>query len=72
MLRLALNAITSFSYFPLQLATYMGFFAAGLSILTIPVIVVMRLIGQQAFLDRPPGRGTAFGWGSTHQSGHFG
>jgi len=52
MLRLALNAITSFSYFPLQLATYMGFFAAGLSILTIPVIVVMRLIGQQAFFGQ--------------------
>ena len=49
MLRLALNAITSFSYFPLQLATYLGFFAAGLSILTITVIVVMRVIGQQAF-----------------------
>lgn len=52
MLRLALNAITSFSYFPLQLATYLGFFAAGLSILTIPVIVVMRLIGQQAFFGQ--------------------
>ncbi len=52
MVRLALNAITSFSYFPLQLATYMGFFAAGLSILTIPVIVVMRLIGQRAFFGQ--------------------
>ena len=32
MLRLAINAITGFSYFPLQLATYIGFVAAGLSV----------------------------------------
>jgi len=29
MLKLALNAITGFSYFPLQLATYFGFILAG-------------------------------------------
>ncbi len=39
MLKLALNAITSFSYFPLQLATYIGFFVAGISILAIPVVI---------------------------------
>src|SRR5512139_3978142 len=33
MFKLALNAITGFSYFPLQLATYLGFGAALLSIL---------------------------------------
>lgn len=49
MLRLALNAITAFSYFPLQIATYMGFACAGLAILAIPVVVVMRLAGSQAF-----------------------
>jgi polyisoprenyl-phosphate glycosyltransferase len=43
MIKLALNAVTSFSYFPLQLATYMGFIAAGLSVLAIPVIIVLRL-----------------------------
>ncbi|HEX9014190.1 MAG TPA: glycosyltransferase family 2 protein [Anaerolineaceae bacterium] len=43
MLRLALNAITSFSYFPLQMATYVGFVAAGLSILAIPVVIIIRL-----------------------------
>jgi polyisoprenyl-phosphate glycosyltransferase len=43
MIKLALNAVTSFSYFPLQLATYMGFIAAGLSVLAIPIIVVLRL-----------------------------
>jgi dolichol-phosphate mannosyltransferase len=43
MIKLALNAVTSFSYFPLQLATYMGFIAAGLSVLAIPIIVILRL-----------------------------
>ncbi len=52
MLRLALNAITSFSYFPLQLATYFGFLSAGLAILAIPVVIAMRLIGSQAFFGQ--------------------
>jgi polyisoprenyl-phosphate glycosyltransferase len=52
MLRLALNAITGFSYFPLQLATYLGFFSAGLSILAIPVVIILRLIGAQTFFGQ--------------------
>jgi dolichol-phosphate mannosyltransferase len=52
MLRLALNAITSFSYFPLQLATYIGFFSAGIAILAIPVVVIMRMTGSQAFFGQ--------------------
>jgi dolichol-phosphate mannosyltransferase len=52
MLRLALNAVTSFSYFPLQMATYIGFFAAGIAILAIPVVVYMRITGLQAFLGQ--------------------
>jgi glycosyltransferase involved in cell wall biosynthesis len=52
MLKLALNAITSFSYFPLQLATYVGFAAAGLAIVAIPVVVFMRLAGHSAFLGQ--------------------
>ncbi len=52
MFRLALNAITGFSYFPLQLATYLGFVSAGISILTIPVVVSMRLTGSQAFFGQ--------------------
>ena len=52
MLQLALNAITGFSYFPLQLATYLGFIAAGVSILAIPFVVITRLIGSQAFLGQ--------------------
>jgi dolichol-phosphate mannosyltransferase len=43
MLKLALNAVTSFSYFPLQLATYLGFIAAGLSVLAIPIVIILRL-----------------------------
>lgn len=49
MLRLALNAITSFSYFPLQVATFFGFLSAGISILAIPVVVILRLIGSHFF-----------------------
>jgi len=43
MIKLALNAITSFSYFPLQVATYIGFIAAGLSVLAIPIVAILRL-----------------------------
>jgi glycosyltransferase involved in cell wall biosynthesis len=52
MLRLALDAITGFSYFPLQLATYFGFFCAGISAIAIPVVIVLRLTGYQAFLGQ--------------------
>lgn len=45
MLPFALDAITSFSYLPLQLATYMGFALALLSLLAIIVVVVVRLFG---------------------------
>jgi dolichol-phosphate mannosyltransferase len=47
MLRLAMNAITGFSYFPLQLATYVGFASAGLSIFSIPLVIALRLLGTQ-------------------------
>ena len=52
MVKLALNAVTSFSYFPLQLATYIGFFAAGLSVLAIPVVAILRLITGSALLGQ--------------------
>jgi len=52
MLRLALNAITSFSYFPLQIATYLGFLFAGLSALAIPLVIALRLSGSQAFFGQ--------------------
>jgi glycosyltransferase involved in cell wall biosynthesis len=49
MLRLALNAITSFSYFPLQVATFFGFLAAGLAIIGIPIVAILRLAGSHFF-----------------------
>lgn len=52
MLALALNAITGFSYFPLQVATYIGFISAAISIIAIPVVIIERLTGQQAFIGQ--------------------
>ncbi|MCH8340722.1 MAG: glycosyltransferase family 2 protein [Chloroflexi bacterium] len=46
MVRLAINAITGFSYFPLQLATYFGFVSAALAILAIPIVIYIRLAGR--------------------------
>jgi len=46
MLKLATIAVTSFSYFPLQLATYVGFTAAIISIIAIPVVIILRLTGS--------------------------
>jgi dolichol-phosphate mannosyltransferase len=46
MFKLAMNAITGFSYFPLQLATYIGFGAAVLSILLIPVVIIIRALTE--------------------------
>ncbi len=45
MLKLALNAITGFSYFPLQVATFFGFFSAGIAILAIPFVIYLRMTG---------------------------
>lgn len=46
MLRLANNAITSFSHVPLQLAMYTGFFFAGLAGLGIVLAIVLRIFGH--------------------------
>jgi len=54
MLRLALNAITSFSYFPLQVATFFGFVSAGLAILAIPVVIYLRMAAALSLPARPP------------------
>ncbi len=48
MFKFAWDAITSFSYLPLQVATYLGFILAGLSILAIPVVAIMRMTGSQS------------------------
>jgi len=52
MVKFASDAITSFSYFPLQLAMYLGFLTAGISIIAIPVVIVLRIVGLHAFLGQ--------------------
>lgn len=52
MLDFALNAVTGFSYFPLQLATYFGFTSAAIAAIAIPVVIVLRLMGNQAFFGQ--------------------
>lgn len=44
MVPFAIDAITSFSYFPLQIATYMGFVLAFLSALAIVAVILLRLL----------------------------
>ncbi len=46
MLPFALDAITGFSYFPLQVATYLGFVIAAISLIAIVVVVLLRVFGQ--------------------------
>ena len=43
MLRFSLDAISSFSHLPLQVATYLGFLFSGVAFLAIPVVVALRL-----------------------------
>ena len=52
MLKFASDAITSFSYFPLQVAMYLGFLCAGVSIVAIPIVIATRMIGSQAFFGQ--------------------
>lgn len=49
MFKLASDAITSFSFIPLQIATYIGFLSAGLAIIAIPVVIIGRMVGTQQF-----------------------
>lgn len=52
MLKFAVDAITSFSYFPLQVATYLGFILAVLSFIAIIVVIILRLSASQALLGQ--------------------
>lgn len=52
MVRLALTAITGFSYLPLQLATYLGFGLAGISLVGILITIALRLSGSEFFLGQ--------------------
>jgi polyisoprenyl-phosphate glycosyltransferase len=49
MLRFAADAITGFSYVPLQLATTIGFWVSGIALLAIPVIALLRVFGSNFF-----------------------
>jgi polyisoprenyl-phosphate glycosyltransferase len=46
MLRFSLDAISSFSHRPLQLATLLGFLISGLAFVAIPVVIVLRILGS--------------------------
>ena len=46
MLSFSLDAISSFSHRPLQLATLLGFLISGLAFIAVPVVVAMRLGGS--------------------------
>ncbi|MBE2201614.1 MAG: glycosyltransferase family 2 protein [Anaerolinea sp.] len=43
MFKFAMNAVTSFSYLPLQIATYLGFLMAAISGLAIVIVILLRL-----------------------------
>ncbi|MEW5719059.1 MAG: glycosyltransferase, partial [Chloroflexota bacterium] len=50
MIKFATDAITGFSYVPLQLATTIGLWISGLALLAIPVVAVLRVeFGQEFF-----------------------
>jgi dolichol-phosphate mannosyltransferase len=46
MLRFSLDAITAFSWRPLQLATVLGFLLSAIALFTIPLVIGLRLAGQ--------------------------
>jgi len=55
MIKLALDGITSFSYLPLQIATHVGFWISGLSL-----IYILYILGMKIFTNKP-----VIGWAST-------
>jgi dolichol-phosphate mannosyltransferase len=46
MIRFSLDAISSFSHRPLQLATLLGFMISTLAFIAIPVVVILRILGS--------------------------
>lgn len=50
MLKFAFDGITSFSFLPLQLATYLGFIVSGASFLGILYVVYLRIFTQETIL----------------------
>ncbi len=49
MIRFATDAITGFSYVPLQLATTVGFWVSAVALVAVPVVAVLRLIYKEDF-----------------------
>lgn len=50
MLKFAMDAITGFSYIPLQLATTIGLWISGLALLSIPIVALLRFeFGNEFF-----------------------
>jgi polyisoprenyl-phosphate glycosyltransferase len=49
MFKLAMTAITGFSFLPLQIAMYLGFTTSVLAIIAIPIVIYLRLTGSEAF-----------------------
>ena len=47
LIRLALNGILSFSYVPLQLASLVGFILSLVTVVLIPVVIVLRILGSE-------------------------
>lgn len=50
MVRFAMDAITGFSYFPLQVMIYVSFVLGVLAVLAVPIIAVLRLVLGTGFL----------------------
>lgn len=46
MIKLAMNAITGFSYLPLQIANWLGFTAVGAAFLLLIAIIILRIVGS--------------------------
>jgi len=51
MVRLALDAITGFSFFPLQVAIYLSLILAVLAVAALPFVAFLRLATTDAFLE---------------------
>jgi polyisoprenyl-phosphate glycosyltransferase len=49
MLRFSLDAIASFSYRPLQLATALGFLISGIAFVAIPVVIILKIVGDYLY-----------------------
>lgn len=49
MMKFASDAITSFSYVPLQIATSLGFWVSGLALVSMLAVALLRLLGNDFF-----------------------